>query len=381
MRSFWLGLIGVLSVVYAANSIVDVSGLDSFDAIYRLSKAQTQQDLLVWDQYFDQRPWLRAKLDDPRACPDTLILGSSTMGTITAEGQAAGSLVNGWLTNGGIEELEAATAIMERGGCRPERIVLGVDPWLLNAAQTSESWRSLSTDVFAFQRAHGDFSAFDAFVQGGAQRWQTFKERLTYASSLETARFVLRRIRHELAWRVELVRMDADAYCDTVKRAPWIRAADGHYHICTKLRGITAATARQDAETYVEKNTRSIGEWKRVDVDRLRRLARILDVWRSWHRRVVLVAPPLHPTAYRKIRAVPELQALLGEMDAELASAARSAGAHYLNLRDPAVLGCPEDQFRDGHHSDVRCSRRMLAAALQALSTPPGESGIGATNE
>jgi hypothetical protein len=369
LRSFWLGLIGVLAIVYAANSMVDVSGLDSYDAIYRLSKAQTSRDILVWDQYFDQRPWLEAKLDDARHCPDTLILGSSTVGTIAADGEHAESIINGWLTNGGIEELEAATAIMDRSGCRPQKIVLGVDPWLFNVAQTSESWRSLSSDVFAFRRAHGDFGAFDLLLQSVEQRWQTFKERLNYSSTLATARFVLRRVRQKLAWQATLVRMNPDAYCDSVKRPPWIRAADGHYHICTKLRGITPATALEEAEAYVARNTRSIADWERIDPERLRRLERVLGVWRSWQRDVVLVAPPLHPIAYQKVTAVPKLSMLLHDMDAALERACRSAGAAYVNLRDPAVLGCTVDQFRDGHHSDSRCSGKVLSASMQALAS------------
>jgi hypothetical protein len=368
LRSFWLGLLGVLSVVYAMNSVVDVSGLDSFDTIYRLSKAQTTQDILVWDQYFDQRPWLQAKLDDARNCPDTLILGSSTVGTIAAEGEPAESIINGWLTNGGIEELEAATAIMDRSGCRPERIVLGVDPWLLNAAQSSESWRSLSNDVFAFRRAHGDFGALDVLAQSVEQRWQAFKERLNYSSTLATARFVLRRLRQKLAWQATLVRMNPDAYCDSVTRAPWIRAADGHYHICTRLRGITPATALEDAEGYVARNTRSIADWERIDPERWRRLERVLRVWRSWQLDVALVSPPLHPVAYEKVTAVPKLRTLLQDMDGAIERACRSIGAAYVNLRDPAVLGCTADQFRDGHHSDSRCASKVLRASLQALA-------------
>jgi hypothetical protein len=76
--------------------------------------------------------------------------------------------------------------------------------------------------------------------------------------------------------------------------------------------------------------------------------------------RVVAWLPPYHPEAWRLIRADPHRAAALAEVRRFLVEAAARTRARFLDLSDPATLGCGEGDFYDAIHFRPPCLRRLL---------------------
>ena len=72
------------------------------------------------------------------------------MGGFPAELVPGRAVLNGWLTQPTVEDLEAVTALLDASGCRPASVILGIDPWFFNPSVTDERWMSLLPDYLAY---------------------------------------------------------------------------------------------------------------------------------------------------------------------------------------------------------------------------------------
>jgi hypothetical protein len=352
-------VLGLTAIVWM-NSCVDVAGLDTYDRVASLTRAQGPDDLLEWEQLFDQRAWLKTKLSID--CPEVLILGSSTVGALRQDMFASHRILNGWLSAPTVEDLEALTVVLDRAGCRPKAIVLGVDPWLLNAAFGDQRWMSLFDDYTAYQpgmaRMRGEWLAL-------RRRWSHFKERLNYSTTKLTLQTLYRRVRGDAApSEPRLVHASPDELCATIKTPHYIRANDGHYVSCKQFVPSVEDVAAV-ANNYVLANTHEIRTWREVDPVRMSRVRAALATWHERGSAVIVLGPPYHPQTWAALRADPTISSTLDALDRALASL---EGVRYVRLRDPSSVGCTASEFEDGHHGQPTCARKVAARLEEELS-------------
>ncbi|MGI8509598.1 MAG: hypothetical protein ACR2MQ_09760 [Gemmatimonadaceae bacterium] len=362
---FALMAVGLCGVTYAINAHYDISALDQSALITRLAALQTDSDLLVWQNAFDQRAWLRERLEDPRSNHEVVLIGSSTIGGLSAAMFPARTLLNGWLSAPTIEDFEAATVLLDRASHRPQTVVLGIDAWFLNPVIDDQRWRSLTDEFIRYRRQQGD--GMWVSRQRPLGLWAMLKERLTFATLRETALFVRDARRSSEPLIPWLVRATPAQYCLKLRTPEYIRTLVGDYVSCPALQS-PQATVDSEAVTYVARNTHSMADWTQVDVPRAQRLAAVVRHIRSMGVNVVLVAPPYHPSAYAALYSNTVTARNLNETDRLLSSVARRTGAVYLNLRNPEKLGCATSDFLDSHHTKPSCGRKISAHVVAAIS-------------
>lgn len=361
---FILVAVGICEATYAVNAHYDVSALDQSAMITRLAQSQSDSDLLVWQNAFDQRAWLRERLEDPRSNHDIVLVGSSTMGGLSAAMFPAHALLNGWLSAPTIEDFEAATVLLDRASHRPRTVVLGIDAWFLNPVIDDQRWRSLTDEFIRYRREEGD--GLWAWRERPLGFWAMLKERLTFATLYETVLFVRAARRYSKPLTPWLVRVSPEQYCRTLRTPLYIRTLVGDYVSCPALES-PQVVVDSEAVTYVARNTHSMADWTHVDTDRAQRLAAVVKRIREMGISVVLVAPPYHPYAYAVLYSNAATARNLTETDRLLGNLAAHAGAVYVNLRDPATLGCRPPDFLDSHHTKVACGRKIGARVLAML--------------
>ena len=349
----------VIASVFAMNTAVDVSGLDTYDLVYRLASSQQADELLIWENSFDQRAWVKARLMNGRDCPELLVLGSSTMGALAASLFPGRHVLNGWLTQPTVEDFEAMTALLEGSGCHPANVVLGIDPWFFNAKVQDERWMSLMPEYLTY---HGTSWSKARWRKG----WATLKERLNFVTTRQTVDVLLRPSRREpTAIKPTLVRVSPAEYCADDPRPYYIRAYDGHYVSCPRF-SYTPIELTRVAERYLATNSHEMAEWREIDSSRLTRLAAVLTRWRALDMQVLILAPPYHPETFRRLQASPEVRENLRVVDTALRDLAAPLGMTYLSLRDPKVPGCEGDDFRDSHHFKASCFHKMFRTVQDA---------------
>jgi hypothetical protein len=366
MKLYWITIVTFLSAVWALNAHTDVAGVDT--AVKAIASRQGPNQVLVSQLQFDQRAWVSARLR--KSCPDQLILGSSTVGTLERSMFGNPATLNGWLLGSIPEDFEAMTGLLGRLGCWPKTIVLGLDGFLLNDAVTNERWRTLEPERDAYLNQ-------DAPIRERFERvkraFAVFKDRLSYQTTVASLSVLLEQESASDALRLRLVADDA-TLCSQLYGKPMVRHFDGHFAYCDA--GIPPEAERvRIARTYVERDSHQVRSWKRVSLRRLQALERVIATWRSQHVRVVLVTPPYNPLTYEAVQGDPRVALRFAEMDEAIQSLAMRTGAVFLRLRDPANLGCRESEYYDSHHFTPVCARR-LAQRIEAAARSAHDANL-----
>ncbi len=366
MKLFLSVLGSLIALIFAFNTYVDEAGQRSAAEVFKLAGVQGKDQVLVWDRLFDQRIWLKARLELTRSggCPDILIFSSSTLGRIDAANFLGRRLINGWLSAPTIEDLEAITQMIDRSGCRGMEIWLGMDPWFFNTNEKSDRWSSVLSDFAAYQREHGN--AF-RIAKGYLTDWSRFKDRLSYVTTRESLRYFLdHRHDKENLDRPYLVQAGAavDELCAHASADLYLRFYDGHFVGCPRF-ALSQKEISYLATTYLQRNTHSMHQWDRVDPDIVKRLNVALGVLRAKGEKITLIAPPYHPVTHASLYADDRVHGLLDQVDALLADLAARYGGRYVNLRNPAIAGCPAEEFEDSHHASSVCLQKVVKAVEQ----------------
>ena len=372
MRPFLVTVLSLMSAILIFNLHMDIAGFGSGE-ISPLATSQRGDEWLVSDRDYDQRAWVRARL--LAGCPQRVVLGSSTVGTInpqllTGASDAPAAALNLWLTGPSVEDFEALAQLLRATRCAPALVVVGVDPFLLNDAVTSERWQSVKDLQRDFYRAH-DASALtpQPLVDAWGDvtlAWLKFKDLLAYQTTVSG----LERLRAAGATKLgpRLVPQLND-YCARTPSIQSVRHHDGRFVYCDEwLR--PQAQVDAIARAYLERDVHSMKKWRAVSAERLKRLEGALARLTAAGSRVVLIGPTYHPLAHEALLAHAPTRALLRQLDADLDNMSARLGARWLTLRDPARAGCAAGEFFDSHHPGPSCARK-LAEQINALAPAP----------
>jgi hypothetical protein len=371
MKIFLFVVIFLTALIFGFNTYVDEAGQRSATDVFNLARVQDKDQVLVWDRLFDQRIWVKSRLELARSggCPDILIFSSSTLGRIDAADFPGRRLLNGWLSAPTIEDLEALTQMIEQSDCSHMKIWLGMDPWFFNTNEVSDRWSSVLGDFSEYQRRHGNNYRT---AKGYLTFWSSFKDRLSYVTTRESLRyFINHRHDQENLDRPRLVQEGAavDELCAHASADLYLRFYDGHFLGCPRF-ALSQKEISYLATTYLQRNTHSMHQWSRVDPDIVKRLGTALEVLHAKGEKITVIAPPYHPVTYASLNEDEHVHGLLDQVDALLADLAARYDGQYVNLRNPAVVGCPADEFEDSHHSSSACLRKVVKAVDEKTHLP-----------
>jgi hypothetical protein len=365
MKIFLFVLISLTAFIYAFNTRIDEAGQQSAAEVYQLARIQNKDQVLVWDRLFDQRIWLKSRLELTRSngCPDILIFSSSTLGGIDKTNFPNRHFINGWMGAPTIEDLEALTQIIDQSDCHHMEIWLGMDPWFFNVKAKSDRWSSVLGDFVAYQRAHGsELLAAKAYLTF----WSRFKDRLSYVTTRESVLYFLNH-RHDKE-HLEQPRLvqagdPVDRLCASSPTDLYLRSHDGHFFGCPRF-ALSPKEISFLATTYLQRNTHSMNQWDQLDPDTLKRLNAALELLRAKGAKIILIAPPYHPVTYASLYSNAHVRGLLEKLDTALAELATRNGGQYVNARNPAIVGCTDDEFEDSHHASTVCLRKVVKAIV-----------------
>ncbi len=366
-RAYPITLLALLGAVLALNSSVDLAGTGQRSRIGGLSARQKPDEILVAETDIDQRAWVRGRLQ--ASCPETLVFGSSTIGGLSAEMMADTALLNAWMTGPMIEDYEAVFTLLEDARCRPRRVIMGIDPWLLDRSQRNDRWKTLHWELVRYR---GSEVALSELFGPALLAWATLKERLAFTTTLESARWALRRLRSgrpRHSGAPKLIAAPVDTACKEAQAELRVRYADGHFVGCPRF-ALEPAAVEAVARAYAENDPHGVVACTALDAATLTRLRRLVERHRARGSAVLLLTPPYHPLSLRALRAIPVVAQRLDALDEQLTAIARATGARLIPLRDPAELACAPSEFSDSHHAAPACLEKE-ATRIRALFALP----------
>ncbi len=360
MKYFFIVIAVIMSAIFAFNAQLDVAGFRTGE-VYPLAAKQGATQTLVSDRDYDQRSWVRARLE--AACPTTLLLGSSTIGTMSAAMIGGSNVLNAWLTGPTVEDLEAVAQMLQVNDCRPARIIVGIDPFFVNPKVTSNRWRTVKD----FQRGFVGAGATSGWLADTKSGWLRFTDRLAYQTTRDGVRLLAKGASRAVGPR--LVR-DLTTFCAKTDHPQSVRHIDGHFSYCPGwLKPVAEVEAI--AATYVQRDVHKTRSWTRLSNARLARISGVLGKLQDRGAHLVLVTPTVHPLTYAALRADAHIAALLDQLDAALSALASRRGFAFVAVRDPNTIGCTTGQFFDSHHPAPMCARLLAAKISQAVVPAP----------
>ncbi|MEZ4846852.1 MAG: hypothetical protein R2877_07970 [Bdellovibrionota bacterium] len=319
---------------------------------------------MISEKSFDQRQWIRGKLSHSD-CPDTLILGSSTVGAFSQKMFNA-KILNAWLTGPSIEDFEAISQMLNETQCHPQNIVVGIDPWFFNRLSISDRWKSIHEYYSKYQL---DDSKLKTIWWNSMQTWSKFKDNLSFSTTQMSFQILMTRGTHQDA-EPELLQSNIQSICNGSTKTPlltensYLRAFDGHYENCHQYLP-SQEKVGEISRTYLQRNMHNMAEWHEINENVMDRLEILLSKFSSTGSKVTLLSPPYHPVAFTVLMSDRFTKKNLHEMDNSLLERMKHLGVSYLNFRNSQSIPCNETEFNDSHHSDEACSARIAALVQQ----------------
>lgn len=112
----------------------------------------------VYNSTLDERLLQKYFIEKLKECPDIVVLGSSTIFLINSTFFNNNTLINNGVGGASIEDILAIYRLYEKKGFRPNKIILGLDPWLLNDNNGLKMWKTLSLEYFEMLKELGSYN-------------------------------------------------------------------------------------------------------------------------------------------------------------------------------------------------------------------------------
>jgi hypothetical protein len=345
MKPFAAKLVLVLLPVFAmvgANVIVDPLHLlregSEREAARMMAAGQGVAGLLN----VDERLLVKYSIELRAAPLDVAVIGSSRAMQIGAGDFPHRSFFNSSVSAAVIEDVIAITGEYVRQRRLPTHLVIGLDPWLLNAHARHDGWRSLA-DSYRFML---DLMGLPADVS------PLSVER--YGAVLSPAYFqqLLRTVKAE-GFR-ETPRQPRDT-------AEGALMPDGSRQYPRSVRDRTPEQTRQlaIAEAAAPLDSYAAG-FRELDPWSQTRLEALVAFLQSHGTRVTFLLAPFHPELARRRRSVPEFQI---NAEAERYFRALAARRHIdvLGSYDADASGCGAEDLYDPSHPRPACLTKIFA--------------------
>jgi len=135
----------ILTLLVAVNYFGDAAKI--FDTEYEKKMVEIilSGDYVTNITNYDERIFQKELITNIKDTPDVVILGSSRAMLIGDKYFSTKKVMNSSVSGASIEDLIAIYQIYVECGLVPERIIIGVDPWILNDNNGQNRWKSISS--------------------------------------------------------------------------------------------------------------------------------------------------------------------------------------------------------------------------------------------
>ena len=332
-------LLVVLTCLVGVNYFGDSANIFHDDFEQQLAAGLAKGDMVSYRTNYDERrvqELIADKLKDP---PSTLVLGSSRMMLVGGADLNDVRLRNAAVSSAVIQDLVGIYQLYRERGLLPQKLVIGVDPWIFNAKYNVDRWRTLQEYYWSF---------WGRSVDQQPLNWWNIRQlfSLTYFQSSAKTIFT----RNKAAQEIIEVEQEENKYAT--------RRPDGSLVYDEKKRGTSVEKAKQEARQMKNDETSLVG-FSQIDTMRWKEFLRFLEVVKNDEVDIELVLIPYHPTYYAET-AYRE-QILTVERKLGSIKYATLSGSY-----DPDYVGAGEADFYDALHARKEVVVKSLHSPVRA---------------
>ncbi len=286
---------------------------------------------------YDDRRIAAYLLQARRDTPDVVILGSSRTLNIGSYLFPQSRVVNASMLAANIREVLAAYQIVRSRKMHPDTVVVGIDPWMLNANAYDERWTAIKPQ---FDSAIAEMQIRNWPGHRDAPSTQSRLGALFSADYLQQSiRSLQNRSGDDIRWYVS----------DRPLNKGFTRLSDGSYTYSEyeRTKGTTAVDER--AVRYTNGSVYMLDANATVDPTLAGAVKKLLQTIRQDGSEPILFLPPYHPKVYSAL-ATDSRYSIVSAAETTMRETAAALGISVTGSYDPKRMGLESGDFYDGHH-------------------------------
>lgn len=312
-----------------------------------VARALSQGKMVANLRNYDERLVQRYYVEGLRTAPEVAVLGSSRTMPLRSGDIGSQRAFNHSVSGASLPDFLAIWQLYRAQGWRPQRLVVGVDPWIFNRHNKQVRWRSLGPEFAAISR----HLRLDPRLQGNASTG----ERLRTLFSLPYLADSLR----------GLLLGDADAatkffVTDDSEHPDGVKLPDGATVSPARRRGLSVAAVAADAAGFTKRGAYSLEGFDRMDPSLQDAFERFLDLLRDEGVEVTLALAPYHPQTYPALLA--DGYSVVATVERYLRECGARRRIAVWGSYSPTAAGCNDTHFTDGMHPTRECLTSIVSA-------------------
>ncbi len=278
-------------------------------------------------------------------CPETVVIGSSRVMTMDRRVIGAeGTFRNLGLSGAGICDYLGLMGIYCKEDKLPEKIVLGLDPWIFNINNGEGRYEYLSDYIAFFMRELKD----DSQAEGHADKYTSNAEEMFQFLSFSYFQNSIEMI--EKNPHDSLIRNKADFYVTSeINVDDMIRYADGSIEYDLQTRNKTAAQAKHEAMQFVAGPVYQLEDFDRMDDGYLEMFESMVSWLLQNHVDVTFYLSPFHPYVYEFFSKHKDYR-MVEVTEKYFRNLAEANKIDVYGSFNPVLLKCSDEDFIDGLH-------------------------------
>lgn len=353
-----LFLLPLLLFVGAVNWYVDSYAYlrVTYDEIADKMTNMSQNVVGLEESDYNDRNLVLACLNAQKEAKEVVVIGSSRVFTFEHTLFDTDSFYNAGLSEATIYDLWAVTGILAANGRLPEKMVIGVDAFLFNAAHNNDRWKELEAYVQYMDKetgrnagggtgvgeeSGGDGNGADASGKDVEGRPNTGRH---YGKWLSLDYF-----RYNITCLPEGKRFDV-FYTEDWETELYTKHYDGSVSYQQELRevaeeDVVAMTGQAMEEQVVYRMT----DYREIDAESMEMFISLLDYLQSQDVEVILYLPPYSPMLYDYIESEDSFRITL-EVETKIKEIAFEKKAALYGSYDPKESGLQMSDLYDVYH-------------------------------
>lgn len=133
----------LLVVLVVINYMGDAANIFNSEYEKQMAKILINGDYVTNISNFDDRIFQKELIHDMESAPEILVLGSSRTMMINSDHFQNTKLFNSSVTGASMEDIIALFQMYKERNLLPKKVIIGIDPWLLNENNGQSRWKSI----------------------------------------------------------------------------------------------------------------------------------------------------------------------------------------------------------------------------------------------
>ena len=288
---------------------------------------------------YDERILQKELIDKLHSNPDILILGSSRTMLINSTFFEEKKVINNSVSGASIEDLIAIYQIYNEKDILPKKIILGIDPWLLNENNGQKRWKSLEKEYTSFSIERKEINK--SILNNKVMQLFSFSY---FQASLKNLPNVIKGKSEPIASK--------EKYNQTSTRL-----VDASLSYGKQYREVSNEEVNNNAKNYISGNIYSIEKFNTISPDILQEFENLCLSILENNIELSFFLTPYHPIVYEKV--IQDYSIVL-DVENQVVKFAEEKGIECFGSFSPQKVDMKNTDFYDGMHCKEHAVKEIM---------------------